>query len=264
MEKIVRNTTGSDIFVDGTGVNIEAGTSYTINRINYNYWSDASVNDTTFISDVNSGDLVVNNGSIDLDATDGLRYLELISPILVEQNSGLGVQATEKITLEGDVITTESTEGEINFEIGTTPNFTTYSLFFEEVGSAASEWLETNGDGVNSNQAPHIIPFDSKLVALTFTNTDNDSDTDLEIYSVPEGSGSGPSTLKFTWSLTNTRTARKSNFPSDITFSAGDKVAVFTNDIGVNPDNVRIAMYLQITNFEESENSEQWSGNIST
>ena len=74
-----------------------------------------------------------------------------------------------------------------------------FEIPFQRNGSVSNDWLLT--DDLPTNQTPVVVPFDCKLVALSFANRDKTSKTELEIKSVSEGSGSGPSTLKLTWIL---------------------------------------------------------------
>jgi hypothetical protein len=59
--------------------------------------------------------------------------------------------------------------------------------------------------------------------------------------------------LKFTWPLRAFRTARKTDFDTDIIFEAGEKIGVYLRDQGVNPDRNVFTMYLQVmeNNYEE-------------
>lgn len=74
MDKIIKNTTVTDIDVASTGATVPASGQITIDRSNYNLWAtEDTITEVT--TAVNAGDLVVNNGDNDLNAADGLEYL---------------------------------------------------------------------------------------------------------------------------------------------------------------------------------------------
>lgn len=262
MTVIIKNTTGSDIFVNNTGDNIPASGQQTVSPRYYLSYSAASIDDTSFIADINSGDLVVNDGVTDLSSADGLRYLQQLTRLRVSLNSSEIEAVVENLNFTGgDVSVATSTAGEATVTLPER-NLGIYQLHFGNSGEVVNEYVELPTNSTASSETPQIIPFASKVIAYTFTNNDNDSDPDIEIYSVPENSGNSPITLKDIWSIRDGRTARKTNFPTDITFAAGDKVTVFFDDMGINPDDVLFTIYLQITSLDSTEVVESWSGDI--
>ena len=265
----LRNTTGSDIFIDSAGELIQAGETQVFDPKAYASLQGGvlvgeATEDPALISAINNGSLVVNDGDEDLSPEDGLRFLEDGGQLKVAIDGVIAGRGIRRLNITGEATLSVNATGIATLTVGneTTKN-KIYSFEFTEAGSASNEFLETNGDGKNSNATPHVIPFNSKVVAYTLTNSDNDGDTDVEIYRVAEGNGSGPAVLVDTWVLRNVRTARKTNFLSDIVFSAGDKVVVFVRDRGIDPDNVVFKIYLQVTDEVVGENIESWSGNIS-
>lgn len=137
-----------------------------------------------------------------------------------------------------------------------------FEIPFQRNGSVSNDWLLT--DDLPTNSTPIIIPFDSELVGLTFSNSDETSKTELEFRCVAEGGGAGPSILKYTWILDNVRTARKSNFVSPVTFSQGDMVAVFAKKRGAqqDPKNVKLVAHFIVTVDNQSESLNDWTGDI--
>jgi len=75
-DKILKNTTLSDITLDSVGIVVPASSQYNIDKIQYSLFStDSAILElTTYI---NSGDIVVNNGTDDLDSTNGLNYMRM-------------------------------------------------------------------------------------------------------------------------------------------------------------------------------------------
>lgn len=139
-----------------------------------------------------------------------------------------------------------------------------HQMQFHESSTLGNEWLEYGTAGIYSNGSHGVMPFKSKLVAVTFSNLYSGVDCKLQFYSTPEGGGSSPKTLDLEWVLTNKRTARKTNFGSDIIFEAGDKVGVYYKDNGTNGNDVVVMMYFQVLEENSEESGENWSGNYAT
>lgn len=73
-DKILKNTTISDIVLKAVGVTVPASSQLLIEKTLYGLFSsDDSITEIT--SYVNSGDIIVNNGTYNLDSTNGLNYL---------------------------------------------------------------------------------------------------------------------------------------------------------------------------------------------
>ncbi len=141
----------------------------------------------------------------------------------------------------------------------------TGKLFTIEFGTQSSiggDWLHL--DGNPSNETPHIMPWACKLVAITFTNKESSADTELQVNRVDEGQGNSPSPTVFSWIIDNARVARKTDFSPDVTFAKGDKIAIFAKQRGgTDPSQVKVMLYLTVTAADESNNIENYSGDIS-
>ncbi len=136
-----------------------------------------------------------------------------------------------------------------------------YQMIFSVNGIIKNAWMDQGADNVSSDSTFAITLARSKVVAFTYTNSRTDVDVDLEIYSTPEGiAPTIQQDLEFTWSLTDVRSARKSNFASDIIFEAGDKVGVFSNDPGgTTPSSAIFIVFLQ---YLEDNNEEVIDNNV--
>ena len=75
-DKILKNTTVSDIVLKAVGFTVPASGQLLIEKTQYDLFSsDDSISEiSTYIS---SGDIVVNNGTYDLSATIGLNYMRM-------------------------------------------------------------------------------------------------------------------------------------------------------------------------------------------
>lgn len=269
MALIVKNTTGSDIFINSSGQNVPASGQITVDPKLYGTYSGSVATgqpseDTAFVAQINSGDIVINDSIRDLTAAEGLRFLEDFQITSISINNTPVANNVRNVNVIGQDVSSTVVGDTVNITVGGEDSNIgrVFTLIFGETGSATNEYLDNIADGKTTDDTPHVVPFPCEVIAYTFSNSDDNSDTNIEIYSVAEGNGNGPATLKDTWSLTDTRTARKSNFGSPITFAAGDKIVVFVRDAGTDPDNVTFTMYLKITANESSEFSEEWSGSI--
>lgn len=135
-----------------------------------------------------------------------------------------------------------------------------YQMIFSVNGIIKNAWMDQGADNVSSNSTMAITLARSKVVAYTYTNARTGVSVDLELYSTPEGvSPTVTQTLEDTWSLVSMRSARKSNFPTDIIFEAGDKIGVFSNDVGgTTPNDAIFILFLQYL----EENNEEVISNV--
>lgn len=70
--KILKNTTASNIFITDTGVTLLASSNYTIPTQDYALWAQSS----NIISQIGTGDIVVNDGSFDLNIAEGVGLVQ--------------------------------------------------------------------------------------------------------------------------------------------------------------------------------------------
>ncbi len=140
-----------------------------------------------------------------------------------------------------------------------------YQMIFSVNGIIKNAWMDQGADNVSSNSTMAVTLAKSKVVAYTYTNARTGVSVDLELYSTPEGvSPTVTQTLEDTWSLASMRTARKSNFPTDIIFEAGDKIGVFSNDVGgTTPNDAIFILFLQYLEENDEEVTSNVSGNMS-
>ena len=139
-----------------------------------------------------------------------------------------------------------------------------FQLEFSYSGAANNHWLDNYRGSIPSNETPAVIPWDSSLVGLTFTNKIVTGDADFKIYATAEADDPNTTkTLKYTWSVSNMRTARKTNFAGAVTFTAGDKVAIFAADTGDTIQNPVVIMHLLVTTNTTAASSSTASGYFS-
>lgn len=92
MSKIVKNSTGLDITLNDVGVTISANGQFTIPATEYPIWAASE----DILSPLVSGDLIINNGTSDLNVSDGLDAIRGYIPKTVEvSNSAIPITKPE-------------------------------------------------------------------------------------------------------------------------------------------------------------------------
>lgn len=244
VRKILRNESGGDLIIFNKIVPDEE--SYEVPQ---RYWADAPT-DAELLAAISIGDVVVNDGTSDLSAANGLLWvvrwqLDHASDIPFD-NSSNGFTATK-------------TQAAIE-EIRTSPVGVLDTYVFSELGIAANEWLEYGGSSIKSNETFAILPFSAKLIACTFSCDDGGSDTDIEVHKAPVGSG-GSAAKVATFEVRNRRVARFSDF-THVQFNAGDKFSVYMNDQGTNASNVVVKLYFLVSEFNRVNAGEDFDSNF--
>lgn len=229
---------------------------------------EIKLNQTTTLIDASSLNYE-GNVLVQQDMTDPNNMRQVTIDILgtaIEKDDTPIITEAYTLNFEGNVSIVDENNNKATAKIGGDRGLLggIYQLVFvEESSDVANEWLSHYGDtSLNSNQTFGIIPWKSKIIGLSYSNRDDNSDTDIRIYSTPQGGGTSPKTLEFTWSLRDARVARKTNFSTDIILDAGDHVGIYVSDQGINPDYVVFIMYLQIIEETFEESVEQFSGNM--
>lgn len=254
----IRNNTGSEIFVEGQWLNSSgnSGDIYTIS-IEEIYIFRESDDLRDFIE---SGDVSLIEFDVVLTSDEAIRSLDETSEVLEDDISFL--VPVRKTNYKGNVSLVKTGNDSVDVFIGTSLAGLSYSMFFTENGTAKDEWLGCVEQSNVCNSTPGVIPFNSKLIAITFSNRKSGVDADIKIWRSPEGNGTGKA-LAYCWDLTNKRTAWKTNFPSDINFLQGDKVAVYINDDGEDAQSCTVQLILQVTDPSTGEGGENYNGDFS-
>jgi hypothetical protein len=205
-----------------------------------------------WISPTSSVDMTIS-GVVSLNAASGTVTIE----------SGLTTTVDTQITPSGNAITignfpiesagsitiisgssTVTVSGESS-GLGSLPG-KTYQISYGNSGVTSNKWLEV-GHGNPSNQSPHVLPFASQLIGMTFSNKNDYVDSDIELYTAVSGGGASPLELVLTWEIRDIRTARRTDIiGSGIYFNPGDKMAVYLRNQGQSPSDTVFNCYLQI------------------
>ena len=141
----------------------------------------------------------------------------------------------------------------------------TYSIDFgNQSGAGTNIWMGTDDVIVPSNATPHIIPWDSALLGITYTNSVASAGCDIEIHRVPWGSASQVSTNLLTIPMRAARSVRKTSFTTPVTFSAGDHLAIYIRTVAgqTAPSASFCVVHLMITSNVTSDVQETYTGNM--
>jgi phage-related tail fiber protein len=139
----------------------------------------------------------------------------------------------------------------------------TYTLDFGAQNNAGVNiFLGCDDVIVPSNITPHILPWDSQLLGVTFTNGVSNVGCDIEIHVAPWGSAT--TTTVLTIPLRNGRAFRKTTFTTPINFNAGDMVAIYMRGVtgATSPSRCFCLLHMMVTSNNLADVQTDWTGNI--
>jgi hypothetical protein len=117
MAKIIKNTTITDIFINESGQTISANDQITVDPSLYYIWAKPEMI-AEITTDVNAGNLVINNGLIDLSPSDGLRFLQYPERVTIQQNGSDVTQVGTVINFTGSATVTNNGNGTSTVNVG--------------------------------------------------------------------------------------------------------------------------------------------------
>lgn len=137
----------------------------------------------------------------------------------------------------------------------------TFGVGFASSSNKTSKlWLrqQTSDSGMASNRLPFVIPWDCRLIAMTYINGSDGITTDVELWKAEfDYEPKANKTLVHTHSVTNSRSAVELDFgSSDVLFSAGDTVAIYVD--GDKSDHPVVQLTFMITSGTTTNMSESF------
>lgn len=132
-------------------------------------------------------------------------------------------------------------------------------------GTSSNTWLNTAGSPLPSNTVPRIVPVKSKLVGVTFTNANDGVDLDIRV-NIAKVNQALTLDRTIVYEVRNMRTYRSFNFNEDnedLILDPGDKVSVYINDVGGNPNDPVTTLYLKTLEEDSTTTSENFSSSFS-
>lgn len=249
----------SDAIVGGVGITVTSGSNETTIDGHVRY--DKSENDAI----IGGYGAVVTSGAntITIDTFDD----DDIDTITV---SGVTMSGSVTFaTVGGTTITPDNSDTDnpvITISGGASVGELVGSLFqieFTNGGNTSNTWLAVSDSNLSGNQTPWTACFPCRLAGLSFSNRNTGADLDMEIHVAREGDGNS-STLEYTWSIVNGRTAFKTDIPTtELVLDPGDKVSVYAAGAGGSGRDVWLGVFWEIVSRTTSEGVENWSGSIS-
>ena len=225
--KILRNTTLADIELLEIGLTIPASGQVEVNTESFlDLAADNSITELTPL--INSGDIIVNDGTVDLSAADGLTYIaypdDAASSLYDNTSSGLAANTVQKAI---DEIASSSTDN----------NFAYFPIWAEEnagLGNNQREWSFGNGA---TGDIGIVLPIDAQLVAVSYNADAAGTNTEIAVVqnSSSQVATTGPQSGEDGFV----------DLDNPVQFSAGDRVGFQTITAGGASD-VRVTAWFRV------------------
>jgi len=257
MAKIIKNqkSPAADIELKDVGVTVFASGQYTLNNTEILLWSDAIVLSpaSQLVTLINAGDIVVNNGSGDLNAVDGIRFLQHPDRATVQIGTTDIVKVVKVLNFDGDVAVLQSAPGEATITIGESGTAIGKALEFEfsSTGLTINKWLSVGHPSVDSEDVPFVAEWAGKAIGFSFSNKNDNADIDLEFYV--------NAVLQHTWEVRGKRTAFNVLAAGFFTVAQGDRISVFARDVsgGIDPRDIAGEVVALINTMPDGEGGQE-------
>jgi len=203
------------------------------------------LSDPVFVSDLNAGNAIVNDGSSNLTASVGITRISGVAADHFFDNSTNGFSSkTVQSAIEEN--RTSASGKLIAFTVGRS-------------GSAGNAFLYFGDSGLTTNDSPIIVPENAKIVGITATSNSGNRnyDVNLNIAKVNQGTTIDRSLV---YQIRNTRNFIKmdwTNSDANYLVSAGDKITVYCQSQGAAPSDLLVTIYMQLqsgANVSQTEN----------
>lgn len=134
------------------------------------------------------------------------------------------------------------------------------------VSGGNEEWMAISDNDHGTDEHPYVCPWPLRILGMMYTNKKNNTRFRLRFYKAEAGSGSS-NTQIFDWLVGSPgcRVAYKSDLGlNEATFEAGDKFALFLDDVsgGNDPDQPVVTVYLQVREEFSGSGTERFGGNF--
>lgn len=211
--------------------------------------------DEDFLTALESGDAVVNDGGADVSSSGAIsRLSRLIS--VVNSDGSINVEGISSIKFEGNFSVEPLENGRVKVKTGGGPlipgaNF--FSFLFSRDGNVEDDWLRVGNDGsIISQETPLVMPFPALLRGITFSNKKIGADLILEIYVVRRDAITyADEVLLLTWNATSARMGVMNDFGGvEYNFDMGDRIAIFSRKTGGDTmDDLVVHLYFQMYEY---------------
>ena len=231
MAKILKNTTGSNIDLSELGLRVPASSQITIQSFDYiKLASDDSVTELTTL--INSGDIIVNDGTSDLSASDGIDYIKYPNFAKNIRFTSVTGKLLEKNIQDALDESAENADTALN-----TPRFTIPLIYNGTPGN--NEFIGYS-NLIPGDDTPIVVPIDSVLQEYTFSNKNSNADYTIELRR-----NSTTAAVFDTTSKVNTLSFVQSGITQ--AFTAGDTIYIKYIDDGSNASDMVIVLLFKAT-----------------
>jgi hypothetical protein len=219
--KVKNAKTAADTWV---GQEIQPGDYYEIQSNEKQQWQ----NDAQVLSDIEKGNLVVNDGYIDLFPDDGILRLEAEtdSPWVLFSDSSFHSKTVKDAISEA----ADQCRGIVGFSL--TWSFSKQGYYYSDV--------TMDYQGVSSGSRPVVVPFDVKLRGISFSNSSSNADADVTI---EYGHNKPPVIMKV-------RGAKTVFLVEDVVINQGSLLTVWLQNKGIPAENALVEIYAQVISEE--------------
>jgi len=255
----VKNNSVSPLYIEDIGRILTASSTAFIDETNWGLWAQSE--DIDPLIDNDTIDILLHGIVLGND-----RAREVIHgkrTFSVTKVGGADFEDILEVQFDGpSIAVSQVSPGVAKVTIGDSVSTVVGKLFTQCWGEdkAGDKWIGAGTHQNKSNEVMLPLPWDSTLLAITFTNKERDADQLVNVWKVPFG-GVTAKSLEFSWVLnTGVRAAVKNDLAID--FDAFDKVSVFIEKDGKEPKKVSVCLYFKIRTDNVIDTNESWNGNL--
>ena len=122
-----------------------------------------------------------------------------------------------------------------------------YPIKFVRDSSSSNQYMANDDDKISTRFVPEIVPFDGNIVLATFSNERTGVDVEYQLLSAPMGTANNSAVTIMLWQILNKRAVCEC---FNIAVNACDKLALFQKDLGTNPKDPRVTLWIVPSNLD--------------
>lgn len=168
MSKVLKNTTASDIDLDVLGLRVPASGQVTLDTSDFlKLASDSSITELTTL--INSGDIVINDGSADLSTADAIEYIKYPDQAdSIRFDNTVAQLPNSPTTVQSAIEDLKNFRFQyLQFQFIGNKNFDSYLFSNADVGSIDRESGDTSNGYQFGNSAPLLVAFSGTIDQAT-------------------------------------------------------------------------------------------------
>ena len=230
---IFKNTTGTDIGYKEFSIYIPASGQVEITPSEYPNLNNTEVI-TEMTTDINSGDIVINDGVNDLSSTDGLRLITHQFKIYVKDNGSDVTRVVQSINFKGsNVIVTDQGDGNVDVEpsIENALGNDLDTLQFGRNGVISNNTWMLSLNNIPSNTSPTVLAYPSLFRKISWSNSNNADTFTIKLYKASE---TNPDSRTLFYSETVSGRAGHTGADQNIILAEGQALSIQIVNVG-NP-----------------------------